>query len=183
MSEISQPSAWVTRWISQIEARGMVLDVASGSGRHTQLLLDRGFRVVAVDLDIAAMTPLENRHDLELIQADLESRQWPFASACFDGIVVTNYLHRPIFPDLIASLKPGGVFIYETFAFGNAEFGRPSNPDFLLQPGELLTVVDGKARVIAYGDVYTKTPKPALIQRICAVANGGTQRHFPAPGN
>ena len=183
MNEISQPSVWVTRWLSQIDAPGTTLDVASGSGRHTRLMLERGFRVVAVDVDIAAMAPLKGRQDLELVQADLENAPWPFAAAMFDGIVVTNYLHRPLFPCLIASLKPGGVLIYETFALGNGKFGRASNPDFLLHPGELLRAVDGKARVIAYEDVYTETPKPALVQRLCAVANGGTQRHFPTPRN
>lgn len=180
MSEISKPSAWVARWVPEIETRGKILDVACGSGRHTQLMLDQGFRVVAVDLDVSAMTVHKSRRDLELIQADLETRPWPFAASSFDGVVVANYLHRPIFPCLIASLKPGGVLIYETFAVGNAEFGPPSNPDFLLQPGELLKIVDGKARVIAYEDTYTETPKPALVQRICAVTNGGSRRHFPA---
>ncbi len=179
MNEILPASAWVARWISQFAAREMILDVACGSGRHTQLLLDHSLRVVAVDVNISAMNSLEHRHNLELVQADLENEPWPFASAYFDGIVVTNYLHRPIFPDLVASLKPGGIFIYETFALGNGRFGRPSNPDFLLQPGELLRVVDGKARVIAYEDVYTESPKPALVQRICAVANGGSPRQFP----
>jgi SAM-dependent methyltransferase len=183
VNEILSASAWVTRWISQFAAGGIILDVACGSGRHTQLLLDHGFRVVAVDVIISALTPLRHRRHLELVQADLENEPWPFASAYFDGIVVTNYLHRPIFPDLLASLKPGGVFIYETFARGNGEIGRPSNPDFLLQPGELLRVVDGKARVIAYEDVYTETPKPALVQRICAVADGGSRRQFPALAN
>lgn len=183
MIEISQPSAWVVRWVLLIEARGMTLDMACGAGRHTRFMLDRGLRVVAVDVDISAMIPLKGRHDLDLIQADLENGPWPVAAASFDAIIVTNYLHRPIFPHLIASLKPGGLLIYETFALGNAEFGRPSNPDFLLQPGELLRIVDGKARVIAYEDMYTETPKPALVQRICAVANGGSRRHFPAPSN
>jgi SAM-dependent methyltransferase len=183
MSDFSDSSAWVMRWIDSIQARGTTLDLACGAGRHTRLLLDRGFRVVALDLNIAQMSELRGQPDVELMQADIENGPWPFSASKFDGIIVTNYLHRPLFPHLLASLRPGGILIYETFAVGNAEFGRPSNPDFLLQPGELLTLVNGKAHVIAYEDVYIDTPKPALVQRICAVANGGSRRYFPAPGN
>lgn len=183
MNEAAPPAAWIARWVSQIESQGTTLDVACGAGRHTKLLLERGYKVVAVDVDIGAMAPFQDRMNLKLIQADLENGPWPFPDGIFHGIVVTNYLHRPLFPRLMRALRPGGIFIYETFARGNAEFGRPSNPDFLLQPGELLRVVEGKARVIAYEDVYIATPKPALVQRICAVADGGTHRHFPTPGN
>ena len=183
MNETPPPSAWVVRWITLIESHGTTLDVACGAGRHTKLLLERGYKVVAVDADIGAIAPFQDRTDLTLIQADLEHGPWPFPEGIFHGIVVTNYLYRPLFPHLMAALKPGGILIYETFALGNAEFGRPSNPDFLLQHGELLRVVEDKARVIAYEDVYTETPKPALVQRICAVANGGMQHHFPAPSN
>ena len=183
MSDFSEFSGWVMRWISLIQAQGKALDLACGAGRHTRIMLDRGFCVAAVDVNIEQMSALRGRPNLELIQADLEHGPWPFSDATFDGIVVSNYLHRPLFANLLASLRPGGILIYETFAAGNAEFGRPSNPDFLLQPGELLRLVDGKARVIAYEDVYVDAPKPALIQRICAAANSGSQRHFPAPSN
>ena len=179
----SPPSDWVKRWCRVIEVGGRVLDLACGSGRHTRLLLEGGYRVQAVDLDISELADLNGRANFELLQVDLENARWPFDNNCFDAIVVTNYLHRPLFAHLIASLKPGGVLIYETFASGHGQFGRPSNPNFLLQPGELLVAVEGSLRVIAYEDVYVENPKPALLQRICAVRNGGRPRHFPVAGN
>ena len=179
----SPPSDWVTRWCGVIEVGGRVLDLACGSGRHARLLLECGYRVQAVDLDISELADLNGRANFELLQADLENAPWPFDNNCFDAIVVTNYLHRPLFAHLIASLKPGGILIYETFASGHGQFGRPSNPNFLLQPGELLVAVEGSLRVIAYEDVYVENPKPALLQRICAVRNGGHPRHFPVAGN
>jgi SAM-dependent methyltransferase len=180
---ISAASSWVTRWCSTIAPKGLVLDMACGPGRHARFLLERGFRVLAVDWDISSVEDLRGQIGLEIRQADLENRPWPFADGWFDGLVVTNYLHRPLFSSLIAALKPGGVLIYETFAQGNGEFGRPSNPDYLLRPGELLDVARTAMRVIAYEDVYAEIPKPALIQRICAVKNGAPVQHFRAPGN
>ena len=178
------PSSWVRRWCGVIEVRGRVLDLACGSGRHTHFLLDCGFSVVAVDLEISSLNnSLTSRADVVVRQADLENEPWPFENDCFDAVIVTNYLHRPLFAHLIASLKPGGVLIYETFASGNGQFGRPNNPNFLLQPGELLAVVEGSTRVVAYEDVYVENPKPALVQRICAVRHGGRPRHFPVPVN
>lgn len=179
----SPPSDWVKRWCRAIEVGGRVLDLACGSGRHARLLLECGYSVQAVDLDISKLVDLNGRANFELLQADLENAQWPFDNNCFDAIVVTNYLHRPLFAHLIASLKPGGVLIYETFALGHGQFGRPSNPNFLLQPGELLVAVEGSLRVIAYEDVYVENPKPALLQRICAVRNGGGPRYFPVASN
>ena len=179
----SPPSDWVKRWCRAIEVGGRVLDLACGSGRHSRLLLECGFSVQSVDLDISELADLNGRANFKLLQADLENARWPFDNNCFDAIVVTNYLHRPLFAHLIASLKPGGVLIYETFASGHGQFGRPSNPNFLLKPGELLVAVEGSLRVIAYEDVYVENPKPALLQRICAVRNGGGPRHFPVASN
>ncbi len=88
----------------------------------------------------------------------------------FAGMVVTNYLHRPLFPALLAALEPGGMLIYETFAAGNERFGKPSNPDFLLRPGELLEVARGRLRVLAYEDLEISEPKPAMVQRLAARA-------------
>ena len=84
-------------------------------------------------------------------------------------MVVTNYLHRPLFPALLDALAPGGVLLYETFALGNERYGRPSNPDFLLQPGELLELVRGRLRVVAYEDLTVETPRAACVQRVAAV--------------
>jgi SAM-dependent methyltransferase len=178
-----QPSGWVMRWLGIVDAGGKVVDLACGSGRHSRLLLEKGYTVFAIDRDLSGMGDLRGRAGVELLEADLENGSWPISVAAFDGMIVTNYLHRPYFPHLMAALKPGGVLIYETFAQGNGEFGRPSNPEFLLQRGELLSLVNGSARVIAYEDVYVELPKPALVQRICAVKNDGAARHFPALSN
>jgi SAM-dependent methyltransferase len=146
-----------------------VLDLASGSGRHARYLALRGHSVEAVDRDPAGLSGLARVSGVSTRCADLENGPWPYEGESFVGVVVVNYLHRPLFPRLLAALTPGGVLIYETFATGNERYGRPSNPAFLLQPGELLEVVRGRLRVIAFEDLYVSDPKPAMVQRICAV--------------
>ncbi len=160
------PSPWVQRWVGWIRPGGAVLDVACGSGRHSRLLSRLGFEVDAVD----RAPELFDRPppNVRLLGADLEGAAWPYAGRRFDGIVVANYLHRPLMPTLIESLERGGVLVYETFALGNERFGKPSNPAFLLQPGELLEAVRGKLRVIAYEDLVIDDPRPAAVQRLCA---------------
>ncbi len=163
------PSAWVCRWAGQIRPGGRILDVAAGGGRHARWFAARGHPVDAVDRDAAALRQLAGVAGVTRLCADLESGPWPYAGRTFAGIVVTNYLHRPLFPHLLDALAPGGVLIYETFAAGNGKYGRPGNPDFLLQPGELLEVARGRLRVIAYEDVFVTEPRPAVVQRLCAV--------------
>lgn len=163
------PSAWVLRWAGLIPAGGRVLDLACGSGRHTRYLAGLHHPVEALDIDIAHLVELAALSGVTMHRADVEQGPWPYGEAEFAGIVVTNYLHRPLFPDLLRSLAPGGVLIYETFALGNERYGRPSNPNFLLLPGELLEAVRGKASVVGYEDVLVTEPKPAAVQRICAV--------------
>lgn len=140
-----------------------MLDVASGSGRHARFFAARGFQVVAVDrepLDIPGV---------RFVQADLEiGNPWPFAGERFGAIVVTNYLHRPLFAALADSLGEGGVLIYETFMAGNERFGRPSNPDFLLRPGELVEAFSS-LNVLGFEQGQVERPKPAMTQRICAI--------------
>ena len=165
--DIDTPSPWVVRWAGAIRAGGRVLDVACGSGRHLRYLRSLGFAVVGVDRDERSLGPLRGLSGAELLAADIESGPWPLTAGEFDGVVVTNYLHRPVFPHLVAALRPGGILIYETFALGNERYGRPSNPDFLLQPGELLRRVE-PLRVIAFEQGHVSSPKEALIQRICA---------------
>ncbi len=160
------PSDWVRQWAAQIWPGGTVLDLACGAGRHARLLAHMGFAVEAVDRDLAAFVdPPANVHTRA---ADLEAGPWPYAGREFDGIVVTNYLHRPLLPTLVVSLTQGGMLIYETFARGNERFGKPSNPAFLLAPGELLEAVRGRLRVLAYEDRVVHSPRPAAIQRIAA---------------
>lgn len=163
-------SGWVSRWAGQIPPGGHVLDVACGSGRHARYLAAHGFVVDAVDVDISACAGLAELPDITLRQADLEGGEWPYPPAVFQGVVVTNYLHRPLFSRLLDSLASGGVLIYETFALGNERYGRPKNPNFLLLPDELLEMVRGKLRVIAFEDVLVETPRLARIQRICAIS-------------
>ena len=127
-----------------------------------------GFRVCAVDRDAQALATLAGFAGISARQADLENGPWPLGGLQFDGVIVTNYLHRPLFPRILEALSPTGLLVYETFAAGNERFGKPANPDFLLRPGELLDVARGRLHVIAYEDLDVTTPKPARIQRICA---------------
>lgn len=161
--DIVAPSAWVVRWAPLI-SQGTVLDVACGGGRHSKLFLDRGIQVAAVDREPQSIP------GARFVQADLESgSSWPFPGERFAGIVVTNYLHRPLFPHLLASLAPDGVLIYETFMAGNERFGKPSNPQFLLRAGELLDAFRA-LRPIAFEQGRVSRPKHAVIQRLCAIA-------------
>ncbi len=164
------PSPWVARWAPLIRPGGEVLDLACGSGRHARYLARLGFEVVAVDRD-PTLFP-DPPAGVTLVAADLESGPWPFPGRAFDAIVATNYLHRPLLPVLVSSLEPGGVLVYETFARGNERFGKPSNPDFLLLPGELLEVARGRLRVVAYEDVVVEEPRQAAVQRLCARREG-----------
>jgi SAM-dependent methyltransferase len=160
-----------------IRRGGRVLDLAAGSGRHTRLLLESGFAVCAVDRDISALSPLAGA-GCEVRQIDLETgAPWPLGGR-YDAIVVTNYLHRPLLPAIAQALAPGGVLIYETFARGNERFGRPHNPDFLLRPGELLRAF-AMLTVVAFEQGEISVPRPAVIQRIAAVA--GPLGHLPGP--
>jgi SAM-dependent methyltransferase len=170
---LDRPSDWVVRWARGIATQGKVLDLACGGGRHSRFLAALGFRVCAVDRDALALGALDGVAGVTLRLADLENGPWPLPGVNFDGIVVTNYLHRPLFPCILDALAPAGLLIYETFAAGNERFGKPSNADFLLRPGELLDVARGRLRVIAYEDVEVTMPRPAKIQRICASGLSG----------
>lgn len=163
------PSAWVTRFAHLIAPGGTVLDLACGSGRHVRWLVERGFRVTGVDRDAAAVAPLEAI--AEIIVADIESGPWPLEGRRFDAVVVTNYLWRALLAPIAASLAPGGVLLYETFAVGQETIGRPANPDFLLRPGELLAVFAG-LRVAAFEDGYEPGAAGGpgrFVQRIAAL--------------
>ena len=174
--EIDSPSSWVCRWAGLIRPGGRVLDVACGHGRHLRYLESLGFAVVGVDRDGAAVGAFKGIGSVEIHVADIEAGSWPFAAAAFDGVIVTNYLWRPLFRNLVDALRSGGVLIYETFALGNERYGRPSNPAFLLRPNELLHSVEPLA-VVAFEQGLIAAQKPAVIQRMCAVRG----ERWPAP--
>ena len=126
---VDRPSAWVRRFVPLIRAGGLVLDLAAGRGRHAQLLLEGGFTVRAVDRDVSALRRLAGPR-CEVKEIDLESATgWQLGDG-YDGIVVTNYLHRPLLPALASAVARDGILIYETFAHGNERLGRPRNRDF-----------------------------------------------------
>jgi SAM-dependent methyltransferase len=166
-----QPSAWIVRWAHLVRAGGRVLDVASGNGRHANWFAARGHAVTAVDRDPQAVAAATGA--ARAVQADIENGPWPFAGETFDTVVVTNYLWRPLLPTLLASLAPGGVLLYETFAEGNETVGKPSRPDFLLGNGELLRACAG-LRVVAYEDGFLAAPD-RFVQRIAAVRDDPAQ--------
>jgi len=168
-----EASAWVRRWVPLIR-QGEVLDLACGGGRHARLLAGLGHTVIALDRDPQALAQISagaHGEAITTVEYDLEAlgAAWPFAPRSLSAIVVTNYLYRPLLPPLTASLAPDGVLIYETFARGNEAYGKPSNPDFLLMPSELLGLA-GRAglRVLAFEDGVVRGPKQARVQRLCA---------------
>ncbi|MEP6791814.1 MAG: class I SAM-dependent methyltransferase [Ramlibacter sp.] len=159
------PSAWVQRWAHLIPAGGTVLDVACGFGRHMRLFSEEKHPVVGVDRSSDAIDSVATLG--QAVLADIENGPWPFAARTFAGVIVANYLWRPLLPTIVGSVAPGGVLIYETFAAGNETVDKPSRADFLLQPGELLRVCDG-LRVVAFEDGFQDSP-PRFVQRITAV--------------
>jgi SAM-dependent methyltransferase len=163
------PSLWVLRWAGLIAPGGAVLDLACGNGRHARMLAARGHPVLALDRDRDALAALSSDAGIEPLHADLEDGSpWPLGGRRFAAVVVVNYLHRPLLPLLAAALEDGGVLVYETFAVGNERFGKPSNPQFLLRPAELLDAFRATLNVVAFEQGRIERPKPAMVQRLCA---------------
>jgi SAM-dependent methyltransferase len=151
------------QWAGLVAPQAAVLDLAAGRGRHAIFFAERGQKVTAVDRDVSG---LPDHRDIERLEADLEDGSpWPLPDRRFGGVVVTNYLHRPLMPQLLDTVAPGGVLLYQTFMEGNERFGAPSNPDHLLKDGELLEVVRGKFSVIAYEARLISEPAMAMVQR------------------
>jgi SAM-dependent methyltransferase len=171
MHGTENPSAWLQRWAHLMAPGSTVLDVACGAGRHMRYLATLGHRVTGVDRNPEAVALAQVSGSV--ICADIENGPWPFAGQTFGCVVVTHYLWRPLLPTLVGSVAPGGVLIYETFAAGNESVGKPSRPDFLLQPGELLRVTEG-LRTVAYEDGFEASPD-RFVQRIVAVRSGATE--------
>lgn len=175
MHGTESPSVWILRWSHLVPTEGTVLDVACGRGRHLRWFASRGHPVTGIDRSpeaIAAVTSLGRA-----IEADIENGPWPLEGEVFDAVVVTNYLWRPLLPRIVASVAPGGVLIYETFAEGNQTVGKPSRPDFLLREGELLQATDGLTTV-AFEDGFCSNPA-RFVQRIAAVRKPVTSPDQP----
>lgn len=175
------PSPWVERWAHLVPAAGGVLDLACGLGRHARYFAARGHAVLALDRDRERLAELAAVPGIETFYADLEDGSpWPLGDRRFAAVVVTNYLFRPLFPALAGSLAQGGVLVYETFAAGNERYGRPSNPEFLLRPGELLDAFKDRLQIVAFEQGTIERPKPAMIQRLCAVRGVRTDASLPS---
>lgn len=183
-SRFAQPqhddaSPWVARFAHLVVPGARVLDVAAGGGRHARFFAARGARVLAIDRDAGSLAACAGVAGIQTRIADLEAEAWPLAGESFDAIVVTNYLHRPLFAALRAALTPAGVLLYETFAHGNACFGRPARPQFLLDPGELLALAarPPAMTVVAFEQgVRGRGERRSVVQRIAAV---GAARPWP----
>jgi len=176
MHGTESPSDWVHRWSHLVPVRGSVLDVACGHGRHLRWFAQRGHAVTGVDRSPEAIDAVSGLG--RAVLADIENGPWPFAGEAFDAVVVTNYLWRPLLPQIVDSVAPGGVLIYETFANGNQTVGKPSRPDFLLQPGELLQACAG-LHVVAFEDGFIGQPE-RFVQRIAAVRKHPEPSALPA---
>ncbi|WP_135074783.1 class I SAM-dependent methyltransferase [Terasakiella sp. SH-1] len=172
-----EPSLWIKRFSSLVESGGKVLDVACGGGRHGRLFLQQGHSVVFIDKNIEKLHDLAQHERADIREMDLEDGKiWPFESRAYDAIIVTNYLYRPHLNAMVGSLKEGGILLYETFAVGNEQFGRPRSPDFLLQAGELLELVQGRLQVVAYEHGIDGEK---VVQRLCAVHSAAPEMLNP----
>lgn len=163
------PSPWVTQHAALIKSGGRVLDLACGSGRHAIWLAQQGYQVDAIDRDVTAVSSMSDINNIQVQIADLEASEAYLFNQHYDGIVVSRYLYRPLLKTLASILNSNGVLIYETFMLGNELLGKPSNPDFLLLPDELLEVYSPLLKVVAFEQGEVSQPKPAVMQRICAV--------------
>ncbi len=166
---IGTPSQWVVEHAPLIREGGRVLDLACGSGRHAIWLAGQGYQVDAVDRDAQVVVAMQAMPNISVSITDIETGDWPETDQRYDGIVVSRYLFRPLLKTLAGMLNPDGVLIYETFMLGNERYGRPSNPDYLLQPDELNLVYAPLLKIYAFEQGKVDDPVPAVMQRICAI--------------
>ena len=163
----SGPAETIVRWSPLVKPGARVLDVAAGGGRHALWFAERDAAVTAVDRDTTSL--LARPHaNIRAVEADLENAPWPFAGEQFDAVVIVNYLWRSLLPQLIDSVAPDGLLMYETFASGNEQFGRPRNPDFLLRRGELIEAIGSELIVLEYAHGPIGRPPRAVRQRLLA---------------
>jgi SAM-dependent methyltransferase len=174
--KIAYPSPWVARFAPLAPKNAHVLDIAAGGGRHSQVFLNQGHLVTAIDKNITALSDMSHQKKIEIIEFDMETNTSMFAqgsplfSQRFGAIIVVNYLYRPLFSSLIDALVPGGLFIYDSFALGNEAYARPRNPDHLLKSGELLELVSGQMQIVAYEHgIIRNADIPGVKQRLCAI--------------
>ena len=149
-----------------------MLDVPCGSGRHARLFAERGVHVTAVDRDAVALQSLTGIDGVLVEHRDIEADGWPYAPNSFDAVIVCNYLWRPTFDAMLATLKPGGALLYETFMDGNEHYGKPSRPDFLLRSNELIARVHQAFRIVSFeeGDELNASGEiVAVKQKIAAI--------------
>ena len=168
MHDDTTPAPWIVRFAALVPMGASVLDVAAGNGRHCLLFAGRGHAVTAIDRDVTALRAMREQR-VEAVEADLELAPWPLPGRTFGGVVVCNYLWRPLLPVIVQSVAAGGVLLYSTFAEGNERYGRPRNPDFLLRAGELLEAVRDQLTVRAYEHGPEGTPVQSIRQSLCAV--------------
>lgn len=163
------PSSWVKRWSHLIPIGGTVLDIACGQGRHMKWCAEKGHAVAGIDRSPEAIHAAARFG--EVVLADIENGPWPLMNGeqprQFEAVIVTNYLWRPLFPVIAQSLAPGGLLVYETFSAGNETVGKPSRPDFLLRPAELLQAFENM-RIVAFEEGFLEDP-PRFVQRIAAL--------------
>lgn len=175
-SDMDEPSGWVHRFAPLIRPGGRILDLASGKGRNARWLAQQGWQVEAVDRDEDALACMRGMGNITTRLADLENAAWPYADQQFDAIIVCRYLHRPLLPLLARSLSAEGVLIYETFMRGQENLGRPTKPDFLLWPNELLISFGTELILLAFEQGVIREPKPAVLQRICMIKSAAQMR-------
>lgn len=167
-TDLTAPSAWIERWHHGFGAGSTILDIACGDGRHGRLFLENGATVTFVDIDVSGLADLANDDRAEILQANLETQPWPLNNRRFDVVVVTNYLHRPLFPDIVTAVAAAGWLFYETFAVGNERYGRPTNPDYLLKHDELKHSVENELNIVGYAHSLRILPRRAVMQHIAA---------------
>ena len=168
------PSKFVNEHLRSLGENQMILDFACGRGRHTRLALGLGHLVTAVDVDCSGLEDLRGSPGLTILERDLESEPWPFPVHSFDMVIVSNYLWRPLLSEIGAAVRPGGLLVYETFGLGNEAYGKPSNPDFLLKPGELFETFSPSFEVLHFNEGYEEQPKPAMRQTFAGRALGSS---------
>lgn len=179
--DLGPASNWVQRWSHLVAPKGAVLDIACGQGRHMRWFAQTGHAVTGIDRSAEAIDAAS--HYGEAVLADIENGPWPLMRSGqprqFDAVIVTNYLWRPLFPLIAQSVAPGGILIHETFAVGNETVGKPSRPDFLLQPAELLRAYP-TMHVVAFEEGFLEDP-PRFVQRVVAVRSDVQDGKDPAP--